>query len=151
MSINEDAARLEALLPQVMSALFRSDQEDPLRHHSVGQIRLMRTLLRGSKTATELSHTLGLSPSSLTQMASRMISAGLVSKELDSHDRRVRKLSLTETGRSIMENRQAMRASAATRLLEKMDPQKRADLIELLEAIASQNNDQGYALLEAII
>src|SRR4051812_33256294 len=109
MSAYEDALRLEGLLPQAITVMFHTGEPDPLRHHTVGQVRLMRLLMEGSKTATDLSQNLGLSPSSLTQMASRMIQAGLVLKELDPSDRRVRKLSLTPAGRSLMEGRQALR------------------------------------------
>lgn len=151
MSVQEDAARLEALLPKVMSALFHSQEGDPLRHHTVGQIRLMRILLSGSRTASELSHMLGLSPSSLTQMASRMISAGLVSKELGSEDRRVRRLSLTPAGRQLMDNRQAMRARAAAQVLKGWDEQKRKLLLSLLDEITGSVAERSFALVEAAV
>ena len=151
MSAYEQASRLEALMPQVMGVLFRSDEQDPLRHHSLAQVRLMRTLLSGSKTAGELSHSLHLSPSSLTQMTSRMILAGLVTKELDQHDRRVRKLSLTEPGRNLMEGRQSMRARAAAKMLDKMDQNKRERLLSLLEEIAALEPRNGYSLVEAAV
>jgi len=151
MSTHDDAARLEALLPQVLGVLFHSGDEDPLRHNSVGQIRLMRTLMAGSRTASDLSHQLGLSPSSLTQMASRMITAGLVSKELDTEDRRVRKLSLTPAGRHMMEGRKTTRAVTAAKLLDAMDKQKIALFIEILEEIASFPAKPGRANLEAAV
>ena len=151
MSVLEDAARLEGLVPRAMSVLFRPTEDDPLRHHSVGQVRLMRALLGGKKTATDLSQTLGLSPSSLTQMASRMISAGLVSKELDPNDRRVRMLSLTPAGRLTMVNRQAMRARSAARVLDKLDPQKFHLLVELLEEIIALQSEVSFVLLEGVV
>src|SRR5579862_2666619 len=144
MSSTEDASRLEALFPQVISALFHSGEADPLRHHSVAQVRLMRLLMSGSKTASELSFQLGLSPSSLTQMASRMISAGLISKELDSVDRRVRQLSLTPAGRELMSGRQSMRADAAAKLLASMDPEHVKLLIELLEEVVAHRSNQSF-------
>ncbi|MFI5387283.1 MAG: MarR family winged helix-turn-helix transcriptional regulator [Fimbriimonadales bacterium] len=151
MNLFDEAVRLEALIPKALTALFHSGIEDPLRHHSVGQIRLMRTLSTGSKTATELSKAMGLSPSSLTQMASRMIRAGLVAKELDSQDRRVRKLSLTPAGALVMEQRQAMRACAAAKLLERMDPKRLQDLMELLEEIRDLKCGDDSQQPEAIV
>jgi DNA-binding MarR family transcriptional regulator len=151
MRVYDQAARLEALMPQVMGVLFRSEEEDPLRNHSIAQIRLMRALMSGSKTASELSHNLNLSPSSLTQMASRMILAGLVSKELDLHDRRVRKLSLTEGGRALMEGRQSMRSRAAARMLERIEPPKREKLLGLMEEIVALDPPVGNSLLEAAV
>ena len=151
MNVYDDAARLESLLPKAMSALFHSEEEDPLRHHSVGQIRLMRILLSGSRNASELSHMLGLSPSSLTQMASRMITAGLISKELGQEDRRVRKLSLTASGKVLMLERQSMRVRAAARVLSHMDPEKRVKMIELLEEATGAGTDRSFALVEATV
>jgi DNA-binding MarR family transcriptional regulator len=150
MNVHEAAIRLESLLPQVMTVLFHSAEEDPLRHHSVGQIRLIRSLLAGSKSASELSQALGLSPSSLTQMSSRMILAGLISKELDPQDRRVRKLSLTPAGRSLMQGRQAVRARAASSVLEKWPEEKCERIVALLEELTQPKTQQGYALVEAL-
>lgn len=149
MSVHEDAARLEALLPAAMTVLFRPDEEDPLRHHSVGQVRLLRALLPGSRAATDLSQVLGLSPSSLTQMAGRLIRAGLLAKELDSQDRRVRRLSLTTAGRDLMEGRQTMRARAAARVLQHVDSARLHELIAFLEEIRDIAVEQSLALPEA--
>ncbi|HWA82131.1 MAG TPA: MarR family transcriptional regulator [Fimbriimonadaceae bacterium] len=151
MSVHDDAAQLESLLPLAMTALFRPDEEDPLRHHSVGQVRLLRSLLKGPRTATDLSNSLGLSPSSLTQMAGRMIRAGLIKKELDAQDRRVRKLSLTPAGRELMERRRDRRARSAALVLEKMDPAKFRELIALLEEIRSIGDAQNPAPAEAMV
>ncbi len=151
MTVPEAALRLEALLPQVIMTLFSSGEFDPLRHHTVGQARLMRILMEGSKTASELSHTLGLSPSSLTQMAARMIQAGLVMKELDPHDRRVRRLSLTQCGKELMASRQAVRARAAATILDQMDPERLQAFFELLDEILTLRSERGMAFVEATV
>lgn len=151
MSVLQDATLLEGLLPKAASVLFPTREEDPLRHHSIGQIRLMRALLGGSRTAGELSALLGLSPSSLTQMATRMIHAGLICKELDDHDRRVRKLSLTPSGKMLMEHRRGMRAQTASQALRHLSPEKRALLIELMTEIATLSNAHERTLLEATV
>lgn len=140
MSRLEDALLLEALMPRAIVALFHSGAEDELRHNSVGQVRLMRTLFEGSRTASDLSQLLGLSPSSLTQMASRLILAGLVTKELDPHDRRVRMVSLSPAGRALMESRQARRSKTAAKLLERMEPERLLLLIDILKEIASYSS-----------
>jgi DNA-binding MarR family transcriptional regulator len=136
VSIREDAATLESLLPAAMSVLFPPKEEDPLKNHSLGQVRLMRCLLAGSRTAGELGQIAGLSPSSLTQMASRLIAAGLVSKKSDAQDKRVRKLSLTDAGRDLMETRRAARVDSAADMLRAVPAERRRELIELLADIA---------------
>jgi DNA-binding MarR family transcriptional regulator len=111
----------------------------------------MRALLEGSRTAGELSAKLGLSPSSLTQMASRMIRAGLICKHLDDHDRRVRKLSLTSSGMMLMEHRRGMRARTAAETLSHMNESKRQQLINLMAEIASTSEETGATLVEATV
>ncbi len=150
MSVKDDAEKLERLFPQVMSVLFRSTEEDPLRHHSLGQIKLMRCLLTESRTAGEVGQMLNLSPSSLTQMASRLISAGLVQKDHDDHDRRVRKLSLTDAGRKLMADRQGSRMRAAIEVLDGVDPAHREQLIGRLTEIASLTREPLTAVEAAI-
>jgi DNA-binding MarR family transcriptional regulator len=146
-----DATILEALLPKAMAVLFPPREEDPLRHHSIGQIRLMRALLGGSRSAGDLSASLGLSPSSLTQMAARMIHAGLVCKDSDDHDRRVRKLSLTSSGKLLMEHRRGIRAQMAAEALDHLEPEKRALLIELMIEIASISPARERILAEVTV
>jgi DNA-binding MarR family transcriptional regulator len=136
-----DGMRLEQLMPRALAVLFHSEGADPLRHHTVGQIRLMRALAEGSKTASDLGNLLELSPSSLTQMASRMIAAGLISKVTDEGDRRVRKLSLTQSGKELMDNRRTNRARAAAKLLSQLEPEKVRMLIALLEDICDAAAD----------
>jgi len=149
MSLKDDAVELESLLPRSIGALFASNEPDPLRHHSVGQIRLMRMLSTGSKSASEISQALGLSPSSLTQMASRMMAAGLITKQLDSQDRRVRVLSLTDAGRQMMEQRRETRSRAAERVLAEMDPHKRAALMDILREVCAMTHEESALPAEA--
>lgn len=151
MNVREEAVTLEGLLPQAMTILFRTSGDDPLRHHTVGQVRLMRSLLGGPRAATELSHVLNLSPSSLTQMASRMIAAGLVVKELDPHDRRVRMLSLTHEGRKMMEKRRETRALAAAEALARLSPDRIQDLMNILREICDLDGKDEHPLLEAAV
>jgi DNA-binding MarR family transcriptional regulator len=82
-------------------------------------------------------------------MASRMIQAGLIRKELDEEDRRVRKLSLTSSGRMLMEHRRGMRARAAAEILGHMSEGNRQRLIELVSQIASMSEVRGQTLTEA--
>lgn len=135
MSVLDDAVQVESLLPSAMTLLFHVAGEDPLRHHSVGQVRLLRALAGGSKTATSLARSAGLSASSLTQMVSRLITAGLVEKRLDEQDRRVRVLALSATGRLLMESRRMMRVEAAIRIMEGMDEASRHRLIHCLRQV----------------
>jgi DNA-binding MarR family transcriptional regulator len=132
----DPALALESLLPAAMAILFviPSDQ-DPLRNLPVGQIRLLRALLNGKQTATQLSRRLAMSPSALTQMCGRLISAGLVSKCPSTGDRRVRELELTELGAQCMSTRRRLRAESASSVLGRVPAAKTDALIGLLKEI----------------
>jgi DNA-binding MarR family transcriptional regulator len=80
-----------------------------------------------------------------------MIRAGLICKDLDEHDRRVRKLSLTSSGRMLMEHRRGMRARTAAHALSHMSQTKRLQLIGLMEEIAAMSEERGPVLLEATV
>jgi DNA-binding MarR family transcriptional regulator len=128
-----DARTLESLLPKVISTLFGNAGEDPLHLFAVGQVRVMRALFEsGPLSASEVGETLRLSPSSVTQIAGRLIKSGLVEKQHDPRDGRLRMLSLTSEGRTQMAARQLRRAEAAAQVLQTLPTSSRALLIDCL-------------------
>lgn len=103
--LEERAERLEALWPVIARMLFRPADDDPLSELPVAQLRVIRVLALGSRTLSELAGELNLSMSAATQIANRLEEAGLVEKVGDSHDRRIRHLSLSERGTALMDAR----------------------------------------------
>jgi DNA-binding MarR family transcriptional regulator len=141
--MDEPALKLESLLPAAMVTLFRNvNEEDPLKHLSIGQIRLMRTLMNGEQSATHLCQKLGMSPSALTQMAARLISAGLVEKQLGPDDRRVRVLCLSPTGKELMTQRRKLRAKNAAAVLRHFPAHRTQELIMLLQELVELKHAQ---------
>ena len=130
--VMEAALRLEAMLPKVM-AVFRYDGNDPLAQVPVGQLRLLRSLFAGPRTATDLAGELGLSPSALTQMTQRLMRAGLVLKRDDPLDGRLRWLDLSDGARRLMERRRASRANALAKVLAEMSDDRIEVLLGVLE------------------
>lgn len=148
---NEIASDLETLLPAVMVALFRVDGDDPLATVPMGQLRMLRRLERGSKTASDLGTELGLSPSALTQMANRLLNAGLIVKADDSVDRRMRWLSLTDKGKRLMRDRHNMRVKSATEVLKNFPIHRQQELVGLIEEmIASRDLSESAAPQPAV-
>lgn len=133
-----EANRLEELLPKVAVALFRPSEADPMRRYPSGQVRLLRALLPGPKSASALAEELGLSPSAFSQMAARLISRGLVERSRDVSDHRVRWYRLSQNGQSMMSTRSEMRARAAARFLKRLGAERSRRLIAMLEEIAGQ-------------
>ncbi len=135
----ESGLKLEALLPQALLALFPSSGPDPLADVPVGQLRLLRLLMRSPLTGKELAHRLELSCSALTQMANRMERAGLIVREEDASDGRVRWIRLSEKAEEMLRRRIAWRSASAAHRLQAMEPARIEALIELLESLISSS------------
>lgn len=129
------AAKIEALLPRLMRKLWRNDLDDPLAELPLGQLRLVRVLDQGPRTLTDLAAELQMSASAATQLVSRLEETGLVEKEVDAEDRRVRHLRLTHSGCSHMAARRKSRVEQITRALERVQPDRRDAIVEALEEL----------------
>lgn len=135
------AAKIEALLPRLMRKLWRNDLDDPLAELPLGQLRLMRVLDQGPRTLTDLAAELQMSPSAATQLFSRLEDAGLVEKEVDSEDRRVRHLRLTPFGSRQMAERRKARIEQISRALAQIEPGRRDAIVEVLEELVEASSE----------
>ena len=140
-SLRSDAERVEALVPQAMRAMYRQDPTDPLMDYSVPQLRLLRSLRGGSRTASLLGEELGLSVSAITQMANRLEASGLVERTDDSNDRRIKHLSLTKRGTELLAERRSRRIDQAQEVLARLTVKQRHQLIGALEALVVASGD----------
>ena len=73
---------------------------------------------------SEISREVGLSPSSVTQISDRLERRGLIERELQDGDRRIRRLRLSDKGLRLMrshERKQLQRISAALGKLSKSE------------------------------
>jgi len=133
---NKDQAEvLVAALRAIVREMFIVDDaasDLPLR-----QLRLCVLLTDGPQSMSALSRELGVSLSAITQIADRLVAAGLAERVAEQEDRRVRCLELTAQGRQIMHRRQRIkihRAQAALRRLSSAERRK------LLAAVATLQN-----------
>lgn len=131
----EDAVRLEALLPQIMRVLFHHDEDDPLGHLSMAQLRIMRLLYVHPVMTSEVSEDLGMTPSAVSQTASRLEKMGLIERQPDARDRRIRRLGLTEDGIRRMRERQTLRVTRALAVLNSIPASHRRRLIAALDEL----------------
>ena len=138
-----DAERLEALLPRLMRVLLPSTEEDPLGHIPLGQMRLMRCLLKGPRPAGEVGDELGLSPSALSQMVHRLEEAGFVRRDGCPEDKRQRHLSLTPEGEERMAARSRIRARRAAMALERLPDADRQTLLAILDRLVAEEPKLG--------
>jgi DNA-binding MarR family transcriptional regulator len=64
---------------------------------------VMLVAVKGSATGQELSHHLGVALGTVTGIVDRLVAHGLVSRHEDPHDRRVRRVELTEAGTKLVD------------------------------------------------
>ncbi|MBL7255124.1 MarR family winged helix-turn-helix transcriptional regulator [Paractinoplanes lichenicola] len=104
-------ATREQLIADIMGAqqrlqdLIAEDREDPLfsSHLTLSQLKILMLLARhGSVSGGELAGLLGIGAAALTGMIDRLVVQDLVARAEDPHDRRVRRIALTRTGRDLI-------------------------------------------------
>lgn len=98
--------------------------DHPAMDLPIRQLKVCMALLPGSCSMTEISREVGLSRSSVTQVSDRLERRGLVERELQRDDRRVRKLKLTAKGLQLMrshERKQLRRIAAVLKELSKSE------------------------------
>lgn len=133
--LREDAERLEVMMPRLARLLFQQEVPDPLGHLTNAQLRLMRILDTEPLSTTTISSDLGTTVSAVSQTVGRLVRMGLVERQLDAHDRRIRLLALTPLGQRVMRDRKAVRVQRALSNLNKIPPGQSRNLVEALEAV----------------
>ena len=64
----------------------------------------LKELGEGSMPQGSLAHCLGYDPSSITGLADRLESRGLVERQVDPNDRRIKRLAISPTGRALLDD-----------------------------------------------
>jgi DNA-binding MarR family transcriptional regulator len=102
---------------------------------TVPQFRLLVVLhSRGSMRLSDLADILGVNPSTTTRMVDRLVSAGLVDRQINPTSRREVLLDLTEAGDETVTQVTQQRRRQIARIVARMPERRRTQLIEALEA-----------------
>jgi len=86
-------------------------------------------------TARDLADILGLDPGYLSRLLGGLKRKGLVSHRVSDQDRRRQLLSLTESGRAVLEILEARSREEIGAVLEPLSPAKRRELVDSLETV----------------
>jgi DNA-binding MarR family transcriptional regulator len=122
-------AENERLIADIMDAqqrlqqLFAYDRSDPLfsSHLTMQQLKILLMLHRlGDTSGRELAELLGVSLATMSGMVDRMVAHDLVARHEDPRDRRVRRISLSATGRTMIGNIIMAGAEKHARLLGRL-------------------------------
>lgn len=135
----------EALLHRVaaaderMRALLTYDRTNPLFSVNL-TMQQLKVLILLSKhdgmPSQELTRHLGVSLATVSGIVDRMVAQGHVVRTEDPHDRRIRRINLSPTGRETLAEITDNGARAQRRVLERLDDETLSMLATVLERIA---------------
>ncbi len=142
--VTDWVGQIERLLPAVMRGLFTPPAEQsPLWDLPVPQLRALHLLRRhGDLAMRVIAGHLGVAMSTATQVADRLEALGLVQRLDDPSDRRVVRLSLTESGGlELAHLAQQRRAGAEAAMLHLTDKEREVVLsgLRLLEGAVRES------------
>ena len=153
-SADERVARLAQSLTQLTSELNSQPPEELFHllallaridpgsapHHMPNPSALHRMCRfigqSGSPTMGELSNSIAIPLSTTTRWADRMIQNGFASRLSDPHDRRIVRVSLTETGQRFLEIIEKHITQQAGRILDCLTAEEQAILLVIVEKVA---------------
>ncbi|MFI9559472.1 MarR family winged helix-turn-helix transcriptional regulator [Nonomuraea endophytica] len=127
--ITDTQRELGRFLTQDRSPLF--DSNLTLRQLKV----VMIVSFHGSASGQDLAHSLGVGLGTVTGIVDRLVAHGLVSRYEDQHDRRVRRIRLTDAGRELIEQINDTGLGHFRRIMERLDLDTLKTLAEVTEKI----------------
>jgi DNA-binding MarR family transcriptional regulator len=134
----------EQLIADIMGAqqrlqhLFAYDRSDPLFSSSLtlSQLKIMMLLSRsGGMSGSALAEALGVGLATLSGMIDRLVANDLVLRQEDPHDRRVRRISLSDPGSELIGSIITAGAEKQRRLLSRLSASELALLLEAMNLL----------------
>lgn len=117
--------------------------DDPAMDLPLRQLKVCMALLHCSCSMTEISREVGLSRSSVTQVSDRLERRGLVERELQSDDRRVRKLRLTPKGLRLMRSHERKQLRRIVAVLDELSKSETEQMMAGLAVLARREKKSG--------
>ena len=133
-----DLAQAEEIIGRLMELSYRMHEHFETISDGLGVTRAegkMLHRLASPRSMRSMADSLNCDASYITALADGLESQGLVTRELDPADRRVRQLVLTERGH-VMRTEMIRQVHATTPALVGLDPAQRATMVELLRVLA---------------
>lgn len=138
--MKETAETLAREILDVVPFAMRLIREEMRRHRgadlSIPQFRSLLFLQRNPGAALrEVAEHLGLTPPTVSKMAARLVSRGLIDRPDSTVDRRRVELRLTARGNTLIDRVRAETAAKFAERLEKLPPTEREKMISSLESL----------------
>lgn len=129
------AEEIVELLPRIGRQLVELSDDDPAMELTMAQMRVCNYLRGGSETMTAVAREIGISLSGATQIADRLVRAGMVERLPEADDRRVKLLRLTDHGENVIRARQERKARRAAAALERLPEDSRETVIRAFRTL----------------
>jgi DNA-binding MarR family transcriptional regulator len=110
--------------------------DDSMMDLPLRQFKVCLTLYLQSRSMSEISRELKLSPSAVTQVSDRLERRGLIERVFQDEDRRVRKLRLTRKGQQLVRSRERKQLRRITAALDTLTPNELGQVMTGLETLA---------------
>ena len=125
---------VHAALRTVVRNLLSVD--DSMMDLPLRQLKVCLTLYRQSRSMSEISRELKLSPSAVTQVSDRLERRGLIERVFQDEDRRVRKLRLTRKGQQLVRSRERKQLRRIAAALDTLTANELGQVMTGLETLA---------------
>ncbi|MEU7900364.1 MarR family transcriptional regulator [Nonomuraea sp. NPDC049152] len=140
----------DALIRQIsdtqraIGRVFAQDRSSPLFSSNLTMRQLKVVILlacTGSASGQDLATNLGVGLATVTGIVDRLIGHGLVTRHEDPHDRRVRRVELTDQGRALIEQINDVGLRHYRRIMQHLDTDTLRTLADITAKIAAIATD----------
>jgi MarR family transcriptional regulator, lower aerobic nicotinate degradation pathway regulator len=135
-------------MQQIAVAVFLQETEA----HGVTPVQYAALQMVGGAPGIDqrsLARSIGLDTSTIAGVIDRLEARGLMLRNASPDDRRVRRLSLTDEGRALLEATLPAVLRAQQRILAPLPPGERSEFMRMLRVLVTTNNDQSRAPSDA--
>jgi len=133
----ELTVEVEEFLRRIFQPHLRPRHKPADLELTLGQLECLHAINRlEAPSMSDLSHELGLPPSSVTGIVDRLVALGKVERQSDPGDRRVVRVALTAQGRRDRDRHRRLRRERLIRLLDALDDEELRALHIALELVA---------------
>jgi DNA-binding MarR family transcriptional regulator len=121
-----------------MRNFIHYSRESGLSMNQIGA--LFRLFHRGNSDVSNIGEELGVTPAAASQMLERLVQQGLITRNEDPFDRRVKQIVLTDKGRQVLQESISARQSWFVNLAEALSDSERIRIIEAMTILINKAN-----------
>lgn len=139
----QELVSLNFLFRHIMERIFLVPHTTAAFNELTGaQLKIMHFLdVQGPQKMSDLARLVAVGTPAATAIVDKMVRQEIVSREVDPHDRRVVRVSLTPKGVALVEQLRRVHEKRLEEFLEKLEPKKRQELVAAFARIYELLNE----------